>query len=200
METFIIPTEFSELPFEIQQKIAINLDIQSVLNLCLGSKTLQSVIYKDDNFWRNKYIRDLNDKKVFENLDWLQNYRIMAFGIMNFEYDDDAEDIYIKIGEKIIITLPNIDPQIPRNGFLTLFMKNLSPRDILKKIDENLIVNISYQSTLEKNKDLIKNGKYVIISTIPDTDIVSSYIYLTKREAMRLISAVYQDYYIAFYM
>ena len=200
METFIITTEFSELPFEIQQKIAINLDIQSVLNLCLGSKTLQSVIYKDDNFWRNKYIRDLNDKKVFENLDWLQNYRIMAFGIMNFEYDDDAEDIYIKIGGKIIITLPNIDPQIPRNGFLTLFMKNLSPRDILKKIDENLIVNISYQSTLEKNKDLIKNRKYVIISTIPDTDIVSSYIYLTKREAMRLISAVYQDYYIAFYM
>ena len=79
-------------------------------------------------------------------------------------------------------------------------MKNLSPRDILRKIDKNLILNINYHSTLEKNKDLIKNGKYVIISTIPDTDIVSSHIYLTKREAMRLISAVYQDYYIAFYM
>ena len=200
MEKHIISSGFSELPFEIHQKIAINLDIQSTLNLCLGSKKLQSAIYKDDNFWRNKYIKDLNDKKIFEDLDWLQNYRIVAFESMKFEYDDDAEDIYIKIGGKIIVTLPNIDPQIPRNGFLALFMKNLSPRDILRKIDKNLILNINYHSTLEKNKDLIKNGKYVIISTIPDTDIVSSHIYLTKREAMRLISAVYQDYYIAFYM
>lgn len=199
MEETISPASLLGLPYEIQQKVAMDLDIQSTLNLCLGAKALESSICKDDTFWREKYQQDLGTEKVLKELDWFQNYRIKAIGVMDFEYDVDASEVYVKIGDRIIFVIPEIDPEILRTGFLNLFLKDLGPLDILNRIEDGLELRLSYQSNLKKNKDLPIADKFVIVTLDPDSDMALSYLYLTRREALRLIATLYEDYYIAFF-
>jgi len=202
MEETVTPSYLLNLPYELQQKIAMNLDVQSALNLCLGAKALEAVICRDNGFWREKYKQDFDTKKVFEDLDWFENYRIKARGTMNFEYDTDNDIIYIKMGDRDFATIPNVNleefPQ--KRGFLGLFLKDLGPVDILKQLDEGLSIPLSFDANLEKNTDLSEAGEFVIAIRLPDSDTISSFIYLTRKEARNLISTLYEDFYIAFYM
>lgn len=201
MEETVTPSYLLSLPYELQQQIAMELDVQSALNLCLGAKALETAICKDDGFWREKYRRDFDTKKVFEDLDWFENYRIKARGTMNFKYDTDNDIIYVKMGDRDFTTIPNVDLEdSPRGGFLDLFLRGLSPGDILEQLDKGSSLPLSYEADLEKNTHLPEAGEFVIAIRPPDSDKASSFIYLTRREAQDLISTLYEDFYIAFYM
>jgi hypothetical protein len=49
-EEVITPEYFLSLPAELQQKIAIDLDVQSILNLCSTSEIVDAKLCKDETF------------------------------------------------------------------------------------------------------------------------------------------------------
>lgn len=203
MEETVTPSYLLSLPYELQQNIAMGLDIKSTLNLCLGAKSANAVICKDDGFWRAKYRQDFDTGKVFDELNWFENYRIKSQGTITFDYDTDNNSIYIKKNDRTFTTIPNIDEQeeLLRRGFLGLFhYKGLGPVDVLRKLDEGLSIQLNSYVDFEKNTDLSETGEYVIKIRNPDSDRILSFIYLTKIEAKNLITTFYEDFYIAFYM
>lgn len=66
------------MPYEMQQKIAMELDVESTLNLCLGAKALEAAICKNDTFWRAKYRRDFGPERIKRSQNWFENYRFVA--------------------------------------------------------------------------------------------------------------------------
>ena len=72
------PATLLGMPYELQQKIALELDIESTLNLCLGAKALRSAICNDDGFWQVKYRMDFGSEKIEDSKSWFENYRIAA--------------------------------------------------------------------------------------------------------------------------
>lgn len=72
------PTTLLGMPYEDLQKIALELDIESTLNLCLGAKALRSAICDDDGFWQVKYRMDFGSEKIEDSKSWFENYRIAA--------------------------------------------------------------------------------------------------------------------------
>jgi len=77
-EEVIEPSTLLGMPYELQQKIALELDIESTLNLCLGAKALRSKICGDDVFWQVKYRMDFGSEKIEDSKSWFENYRIAA--------------------------------------------------------------------------------------------------------------------------
>lgn len=89
MERVYEPSEFLQLPLEMQQTIAMELDIQSLLNLCAASKGLKGTICDDDTFWRNKYIRDFSDS---DELSPREKYYHSVKPIATVSFEIDSED------------------------------------------------------------------------------------------------------------
>lgn len=84
-EEVIEPSTLLGMPYELQQKIALELDIESTLNLCLGAKALRSKICGDDGFWQVKYRMDFGSEKIEDSESWFENYRIAASVVATME-------------------------------------------------------------------------------------------------------------------
>ncbi len=77
-EVVMDPDAFFVLPPELQQQIALDLDRESLLNLCAASKRLKRNICEDEYFWKIKYKKDHDlIEKVKRDLTWKENYFIL---------------------------------------------------------------------------------------------------------------------------
>jgi len=76
----IDPYTLLRLPYELQQKIALGLDIESTLNFGSAAQDLRAAIIKNENFWRTKYKLDFGTRseKIVDSISWFENYKIVA--------------------------------------------------------------------------------------------------------------------------
>nr|QBK92116.1 MAG: F-box-like protein [Pithovirus LCPAC304] len=79
------PSDLLRLPYELQLQIAMDLDTQSVLNLCSSARMLNSTLCKDESFWKTKYTRDFGPEKLYSRMTWLDNYKLKIATIKHFE-------------------------------------------------------------------------------------------------------------------
>jgi hypothetical protein len=92
------PEQFLSLPAELQQSIALDLDYQSLMNLCTGAKGLKQTICEDEGFWKAKYMRDFtNDphKTTYQEL-YKQKIRMSMYAYIEIvEIDIESEAPYV---------------------------------------------------------------------------------------------------------
>lgn len=111
-EEVLTPEYFLNLPIEVQQKIAIDLDVESILNLCQSSKMIESGLCADDTFWREKHYRDFGRLQAPGAFTWFESYKVNSLGILDFQIDQEAGSgkwLKIKVLESPIIYIPLFD-------------------------------------------------------------------------------------------
>jgi len=184
-EKIYTPQELLTLDREIQKKIALELDVVSVLNLCEGATLLQAQICKDEHFWRAKYERDFGaEKKVYEALSWFENYKLKAGGFMDFEYDHLAAEILVKFGNRTFMVLSFIEAE----DFETAIALGSKARDILENIKSGETYWISTDARLTNR------GNQVLIEIYGQIGGYDTEILLEDAEALRFIKSFYSTY------
>ena len=182
-ETIYEPHELLSLDPEILQPIALELDVVSALNLCVGAKALKAKICNDDIFWQAKYKKDFGIRKVYEPLSWFENYKLKASGFMSFEYEKLAEEIYVKFGNRTFIIIPDIE-----HDFESPIAFGLEPTDILTNIKKGTTYWLSTDARLNKR------GTGVVIEISGHSGTATTEIILRDAEAIRLIKTFYEYY------
>lgn len=78
----------NELPKYVRYKIAKELDVFDILNLCQTNKKCNELC-KDDSFWKMKFKDTLVDETKPENIDYLNWYKILYdHGVFDLRYRD----------------------------------------------------------------------------------------------------------------
>lgn len=176
MERVITPKTFSELPFEIQQEIALNLDLTSLTNLCQASRSTNIAICEDNGFWYNKFVKD------YGSPNWKRIYLREPEGLQ-FEYEEAVSELYVKFGERIIASIPDIE-----------FEKDdISRLNILKNIRENGKLILGPYAVLQRNTDLPESGEFMIkieYEEAPNPE----FWYLNGEELNRMLDALHDEY------
>ena len=90
------PSDLLRLPYELQLQIAMDLDTQSVLNLCSSARMLNSTLCKDEFFWKTKYTRDFGPEKLYSRMTWLDNYKLKITTIKHFEILEIWDEVHEK--------------------------------------------------------------------------------------------------------
>lgn len=172
MERVITPETFSELPFEIQQEIALNLDLTSLTNLCRASRSTNIVICEDNGFWYNKFVKD------YGSPNWKRIYLREPEGLQ-FEYEEAASELYVKFGERIVTTIPDIE-------FVSDGKNSLRILENIRKGDRLVL---GPYAVLQKNTDLPESGEFMIridYEEAPNPE----FWYLNQEEVNRLYDAL----------
>jgi hypothetical protein len=174
-EEVITPEYFLSLPAELQQKIAIDLDVQSILNLCSTSEIVDAKLCKDETFWKQKHYRDFGDKRAAGAFSWFESYKINSLGILDFQITsrESGKWLEVKNLNRTIINIPlYYDLSEISEG-------KINARDLLDEYEFSLILFDNEEDQIQLAKIEGQEG-YVIISNI-------FYIDLRRPEAIRLI-------------
>lgn len=83
------------LPYEILEEIALNLDFKSLTRLCFTNTTMQSIC-QDDGFWGDKYRKDFDPQAVkTEGESWQEKYRTELDFPQNYPFSTSTSNYAI---------------------------------------------------------------------------------------------------------
>ena len=67
-------TRFDHLPNDIIREIAISFSLKDIVNLCATNRRLNEIIWRDENFWHLKFLRDYHFTPQDYQGNWRQFY------------------------------------------------------------------------------------------------------------------------------
>jgi hypothetical protein len=87
-----IMSYFTYIPNEMIINIVLNLDLDNIASLCLINTIFTELICNNENFWKQKYIKDFSNSKYFNDIEY--NNSIQWKQIYFDTLDDIRRDLY----------------------------------------------------------------------------------------------------------
>ena len=131
-------------------KLALDLDLPSILSLCQTNKRANQVICQSDTFWRNKLIQDFginepNPKQVYSNI--IQNKRFCP----RYNFDADYFILNLSLELSKINNISGLDIAA-FNYIVDKIFKQIEYPNYFEKTYERYFQNSSYKNKLNKTK------------------------------------------------
>ena len=131
-------------------KLALDLDLPSILSLCQTNKRANQVICQSDTFWRNKLIQDFginepNPKQVYSNI--IQNKRFCP----RYNFDADYFILNLSLELSKINNILGLDIAA-FNYIVDKIFKQIEYPNYFEKTYERRFQNSPYRNKLNKTK------------------------------------------------